>query len=231
MDFDINIILKYWPMIFKGLNMTLIICAIALPIGLILSTGICAMRMSENRILKSLSIAFIEVVRNTPFLIQVFLVFYVLPFYGLRMKPIVAGVGCLSIYASAYFAEIIRGAILSVPKNQKEAAQALGLPANQIMRKIIFPQMLGYLIPPITNMGITIIKESSVLSIITVAELTYYSQFVIGKTYAPVEIFSLVGLIYWIITTLFAFVMKNIENHYTYIARIEKTNSSIPESA
>ncbi len=218
-------------MIFKGLNMTLIICAIALPIGLILSTGICAMRMSENRILKSLSIAFIEVVRNTPFLIQVFLVFYVLPFYGLRMKPIVAGVGCLSIYASAYFAEIIRGAILSVPKNQKEAAQALGLPANQIMRKIIFPQMLGYLIPPITNMGITIIKESSVLSIITVAELTYYSQFVIGKTYAPVEIFSLVGLIYWIITTLFAFVMKNIENHYTYIARIEKTNSSIPESA
>ena len=76
------------------------------------------MRMSENRILKSLSIAFIEVVRNTPFLIQVFLVFYVLPFYGLRMKPIIAGVGCLSIYASAYFAEIIRGAILSVPKNQ-----------------------------------------------------------------------------------------------------------------
>ena len=231
MDFDINIILKYWPMIFKGLNMTLIICAIALPIGLILSTGICAMRMSENRILKSLSIAFIEVVRNTPFLIQVFLVFYVLPFYGLRMKPIIAGVGCLSIYASAYFAEIIRGAILSVPKNQNEAAQALGLPANQIMRKIIFPQMLGYLIPPMTNMGITIIKESSVLSIITVAELTYYSQFVIGKTYAPVEIFSLVGLIYWIITTLFAFVMKNIENHYTYIARIEKTNGSIPDSA
>ena len=211
--------------------MTLIICAIALPIGLILSTGICAMRMSENRILKSLSIAFIEVVRNTPFLIQVFLVFYVLPFYGLLMKPIIAGVGCLSIYASAYFAEIIRGAILSVPKNQKEAAQALGLPVSQIMRKIIFPQMLGYLIPPMTNMGITIIKESSVLSIITIAELTYYSQFVIGKTYAPVEIFSLVGLIYWVITTLFAFVMKNIENHYTYIARIEKTNGSIPDSA
>jgi len=231
MDFDINIILKYWPIIFEGLTMTLFICAIALPIGLILSTGVCVIRMSQNRILKSLSIAFIEVIRNTPFLIQVFLVFYVLPFYGFRMKPILAGICCLSIYASVYFAEIIRGAILSVPKHQKEAAQALGLSAKQIMLKIIFPQMLGYLIPPMTNMGVTIIKESSVLSIITVAELTYYSQFVIGKAFAPVEIFSLVGLIYWIITALFAFGMKIIENRYTYISIIEKANGSIPDCA
>lgn len=230
MDFDVNIILKYWPLIFEGLTMTLVICAIALPIGLILSIGVCIIRMSQNRALRSLSIAFIEVIRNTPFLIQVFLVFYVLPFYGIRMKPIIAGIGCLSIYASAYFAEIIRGAILSVPKDQNEAAQALGLPAKQIMRKIIFPQMLGYLIPPITNMGITIIKESSVLSIITVAELTYYSQFVIGKAFAPVEIFSLVGLIYWIITALFAFGMRILENRYDFIARIENANVSIPGS-
>jgi len=228
MDFDVNIILKYWPIIFKGLTLTIFICAIALPVGLILSTGVCAIRMSQNRILKALSIAFIEVIRNTPFLIQIFLVFYVLPFYGIRMKPIFAGICCLSIYASAYFAEIIRGAILSVPKNQNEAAQALGLPAKQIMCKVIFPQMLGYLIPPMTNMGITIIKESSVLSIITVAELTYYSQFVIGKAFAPVEIFSLVGLIYWIITALFALGMKSIENRYNFIAKIEKTKDLIP---
>ena len=228
MDFDINIIVKYWPMIFKGFTMTLLICAIALPIGLILSTGVCAIRMSQNRILKSLSIAFIEVLRNTPFLIQIFLVFYVLPFYGIRMKPVFAGICCLSIYASAYFAEIIRGAILSVPKNQNEAAQALGLPTREIMQKVIFPQMMGYLIPPMTNMGITIIKESSVLSIITVAELTYYSQFVIGKAFAPVEIFSLVGLIYWVITALFAFGMRIIEKRYDFISRIGGTIDSMP---
>jgi His/Glu/Gln/Arg/opine family amino acid ABC transporter permease subunit len=230
MDFDINIILKYWPIIFEGLTLTLFICVIALPIGLILSTGVCAIRMSQNWILKSLSIAFIEVIRNTPFLIQIFLVFYVLPFYGIRTKPIIAGICCLSIYASAYFAEIIRGAILSVPKNQNEAAQALGVTPKQVLRKVIFPQMLGYLIPPMTNMGITIIKESSVLSIITVAELTYYSQFVIGKAFAPVEIFSLVGLIYWIITALFALGMRIIENRYDFIARIENANVSIPHS-
>ena len=102
------------------------------------------------------------------------------------MEPLTAGVGCLSVYAGAYFSEIIRGAILSVPQGQSEAAQALGLPGGLIMRRIIFPQMLGYLIPPMTNMGMTLIKESSVLSVITLAELTYIGQFVIGKAFAPV---------------------------------------------
>lgn len=220
MNFDVNIIIKYWPSIVDGLTMTLFICALSLPIGVALAVGVCMVRMSKNLVFRNIAIAFIEVIRNIPFLIQVFMFFYVLPFYGVNMKPLTAGVGCLSVYASGYFAEIIRGAILSVPSGQNEAAQALGLPAREIMRKIIFPQMLGYLIPPLTNIGITLIKDSSVLAIITVAELTYCGQFVIGKTFAPVEIFSMIALIYWIITALFSLGMRILENHFVFIAPI-----------
>jgi polar amino acid transport system permease protein len=223
MIFDFAIIITYWPKIAEGLLLTLLICALALPIGFILGLLVCLARMSGYPGLKNIALVFIEIIRNTPFLIQVFIVYYVLPFYGIRMEPMTAGVGCLSVYAGAYFSEIIRGAILSVPQGQSEAAQALGLPGGLIMRRIIFPQMLGYLIPPMTNMGMTLIKESSVLSVITLAELTYIGQFVIGKAFAPVEMFTVIALIYWIITAIFAAGMQTLEKRFTRFARLGRT--------
>ena len=223
MNFDITIIVNYWPKIVEGLRLTLLICALALPIGFVLGWLVCLARMSTYRGLRNPALAFIEVIRNTPFLIQVFIVYFVLPFYGIRMEPLMAGVGCLSIYAGAYFAEIIRGAILSVPRGQAEAARALGLPGSLIMRRIIFPQMLGYLIPPMTNMGMTLIKESSVLSVITLAELTYIGQFIIGKAFAPVEMFSVIAVLYWIITALFAAGMQILERHFTRFAKLGRS--------
>lgn len=223
MIFDFTIIITYWPKIAEGLLLTLLICALALPIGFALGLLVCLARMSGYPVLKNIALVFIEIIRNTPFLIQVFIVYYVLPFYGIRMEPMTAGVGCLAVYAGAYFSEIIRGAILSVPQGQSEAAQALGLPGGLIMRRIIFPQMLGYLIPPMTNMGMTLIKESSVLSVITLAELTYIGQFVIGKAFAPVEMFTVIALIYWILTAIFAAGMQTLEKRFTRFARLGRT--------
>ncbi len=223
MIFDFTIIVTYWPKIVEGLLLTLLICALALPIGFFLGLLVCLARMSKYHGLKNTALVFIEIIRNIPFLIQVFIVYYVLPFYDIRMEPLTAGVGCLSIYAGGYFSEIIRGAILSVPQSQSEAAQALGLPGGLIMRRIIFPQMLGYLIPPMTNMGMSLIKESSVLSIITLAELTYISQFVIGKAFAPVEMFTVIALIYWVITAIFAAGMQTLEKRFTRFARLGRT--------
>jgi polar amino acid transport system permease protein len=223
MIFDFTIIVTYWPKIVEGLLLTLLICALALPSGFVLGLLVCLSRMSKYRGLKNPALVFIEIIRNTPFLIQVFIVYYVLPFYGIRMEPLTAGVGCLSVYAGAYFSEIIRGAILSVPKGQSEAAQALGLPGGLILRRIIFPQMLGYLIPPMTNMGMTLIKESSVLSVITLAELTYIGQFVIGKAFAPVEMFTVIALLYWVITALFAAGMQTLEKRFTRFASLGRT--------
>ena len=223
MNFDVTIIINYWPKIVEGILNTLFICALSLPTGFVFALFVCAARMSKHGWLRNPALAFIEIIRNTPFLIQVFMVFYVLPFYGIRMEPLTAGIGCLSAYAAAYFAEIIRGAIQSVPVGQSEAARALGLPGLLIMRRIIFPQMLGYLIPPLTNMGMTLIKESSVLSVITVAELTYMGQFVIGKAFAPVEMFSVIALIYWLITALFGAGMQIMEKRVTRFAQISRS--------
>jgi len=223
LNFDVTIIINYWPKIVEGILNTLLICALSLPTGFIFALFVCAARMSKRGWLRNPALAFIEIIRNTPFLIQVFMVFYVLPFYGIRMEPLTAGIGCLSAYAAAYFAEIIRGAIQSVPVGQSEAARALGLPGLLIMRRIIFPQMLGYLIPPLTNMGMTLIKESSVLSVITVAELTYMGQFVIGKAFAPVEMFSVIALVYWLITALFGAGMQIMEKRVTRFAQISRT--------
>jgi His/Glu/Gln/Arg/opine family amino acid ABC transporter permease subunit len=224
LNFDVTIILNYWPKIIEGILNTLLICALSLPSGFILGLVVCSARMSKFGWLRNPALAFIEVIRNTPFLIQVFMVYYVLPFYGIRMEPITAGVGCLSVYAAAYFAEIVRGAIQSVPAGQSEAARALALPNILIMRRIIFPQMLGYLIPPLTNMGMTLIKESSVLSVITIAELTYVGQFIIGKAFAPVEMFSVIAVIYWLITALFGTGMQIMEKHFTRFSQISRSN-------
>jgi len=223
MNFDFAIIARYWPKIAEGLVLTVFICALALPLGSILGLLVYLARMSRYRILSNTALVFIELVRNIPFLIQIFIVFYVLPFYGIRFEPLTAGIGCLSVYGSAYFAEIIRGAIQSVPKGQSEAAKSLGLLYWVTLRRIIFPQMVGYLIPSATNMAITLIKESSVLAVITVAELTYIGQFIIGKAFAPVEIFSLIALIYWIITALFSLGMRVLEYRCTRFARIGLT--------
>src|SRR4030042_184006 len=108
MKIDFNIFLVYWPKIVEGCLLTLFICAIALPIAFILGLFVCLARMSKHAVPRNLALAFIEVIRNTPFLIQIFLAFYVLPFYGVRMAPMTAGIACLCIYGSAYFAEIIR---------------------------------------------------------------------------------------------------------------------------
>ena len=225
LDFDITILTANWRVILSGLRMTLLICVISLPLGFVLGILLALCRISKISLLRIGALVLIELVRNVPFLVQIFMVFYVLPFYGIRFEPLNAGLGCLSVYGMVYYAEIIRGAILSVPRGQWEAAQALGLSSGTIMRKIIFPQTFGYLIPPTTNISITLIKESSVLSVITVAELTYIGQWIIGKYFAPVEMFSTIAIIYLAMTALFSKIMGFTERRLTRYARLNKVEA------
>ena len=220
MTFDVQVIIKHLSWIFHGLNITLLINSLALPIAFILGLVVCTALMSRFKLIRYIARAYVEVMRNVPLLIQIFIVFYVLPFYGVRIGPLETGIGCLAVYGAAYFAEIIRGAILSVPRGQVEAARALGLRSGKIMYKIILPQMLGYLIPNATNIGISFIKESSVLSMITVTELTFYSNYIIGKTYTAVEILCVIAVIYWIILAVFSFGMKFLEKRFVLSAKL-----------
>ena len=204
MSFDLSILTDNWQYFALGLAKTVLICAISLPLGFALGSLIALIRLRAGPILNTIALTYIELIRNIPFLVQVFLLFFALPFAGIRLSPMTAGIIALSSYAAAYVSEIVRGGILSIPPGQGEAARALGLSSGQTFWKVLFPQVIGYVLPAATNLTITLIKESAALSIITVGELTYMSQDVIGRTFAPVEVFTLIALIYWGLNSLLA---------------------------
>lgn len=213
MSFDINVVLDNWHYFAIGLGKTLLICVISLPIGFALGALLALARLRGGRLLNGAALAYIELIRNIPFLVQVFLLFFALPFAGIRLSPMTAGVIALSSYAAAYFSEIVRGGIVSIAPGQAEAARALGLTYAQTFWKVLFPQIVGYVMPASTNLSITLIKESAALSIITVGELTYMAQDVIGRTYAPAEVFALLALLYWGLTAALAALASRLEKY------------------
>jgi His/Glu/Gln/Arg/opine family amino acid ABC transporter permease subunit len=203
MTFDYMAIWNNRDILIDGVLTTLLVSTIAIPAAICIGIAICMMRISKSRLLRWSAISYIEVIRNIPFLILIFLVFYALPFYGVRISGLATGFICLSIYGGAYFAEIFRGGIQSVATGQFDASKALGLKYSFYMRRVIFPQLYQYIIPPGTNIALTMIKESSLLSMITVAELTYAAHDVNGRTFTPIETFTTIALLYWLISTLF----------------------------
>ena len=193
MSLEYDIFINYGPMLLLGFWLTLkiVTCAIILgiPLGLFLALGR----------------------RSKPFIIQVFLFYYVLPFYGLRLSAEYVGILALAAFSSAYFAEIIRAGIDAVPKGQLESAKAIGMTDWQAMKNIILPQTLSIVIPPLTNQTLTLIKESAILSTITVHELTMAGLMVQGETFRPFEVFIMVALLYWALNESIATIMRRFE--------------------
>ena len=225
---EYQIFFDYAPMLLTGfwLTIKIVVCAIALgiPLGLVLAFG----RRPDSVIISFLSTSFIELFRNTPFIIQVFLFYYVLPFYGLRFSAELIGILALAAFGSAYFAEIIRAGIDAVPKGQLESAKAIGMSDWQAMKNIVLPQTLSIVVPPLTNQAIILIKESAILSTITVHELTMTGLMVQGETFRPFEVFIMVALLYWALNETIATIMRKFEQK---VQKNRKTNfSSIPNT-
>lgn len=203
MSFNYNAIWDNRDILIEGLMNTLLISVFAIPVGILVGVFICLFRISKSRLMRWPAMVYIELMRNIPLLILIFMVFYALPFYGLRISGLTTGLICLSAYGGAYFAEVFRGGVEAVSKGQFDAAKALGLKYGFYMRRVIFPQLYQYVFPPGTNIALTMIKESSLLSMITVAELTYAASDINGRTFTPVETFATIALIYWGISILF----------------------------
>ena len=203
MTFDYLAIWDHRDILIDGTLKTLLISAIAIPAGVCIGIFVCLLRISNRRLLRWPAIAYIEIMRNIPLLILLFMVFYALPFYGIRLSGLTTGFICLSVYGGAYFAEVFLGGVEAVPKGQFDAAKALGLKYGFYMRRVIFPQLYSYVFPPATNIALTLIKESSLLSMITVAELTYAAHDINGRTFTPVETFATIAIIYWGISIVF----------------------------
>ena len=182
-----------------------------MPLGLVLALG----RRSRWKLMRILATSFIEIFRNTPFIIQVFMFFYVLPFYGLYLPADYVGMVALALFGSAYFAEVIRGGINAVPNGQLESARATGMSDWKAMRYIILPQTLPIILPTMTNQTLSLVKESAVLSTITVSELTMAAIKVQGETFRPFEAFIMIALMYWALNETIAIIMRRVERKFS----------------
>jgi polar amino acid transport system permease protein len=197
MRLDFALLLQYLPQLAQGFGLTLLTWIAGTLIGIALGFAIAVAQALPGRFHRGLIQVYTDVVRGIPFLVQLFLVYYGGPQIGLRGDALTVGILMLGIYGSPYFSEIFRASFRAVPAGQIEAARAMGLGRATIMVRIVLPQMLVVALPAIVNMAIVTLKESAILSIITVPELTFQVTGISSDTFAFAECFLVLALVYW----------------------------------
>ena len=215
MSFDFSLIWNSLPLLLAGAGVTIEITDIAVGLGFVfgLITSVC--RLSGVKILNILAVCYVNIIRGTPLLVQIFLIYFALPMIiGERINPFVAAVAACSVNSGAYVAEIFRAGIQSVDKGQMEAGRSLGLSWMQTMRYIILPQAFKHVIPPLGNEFISMTKETSLVSVIGFEELTRRGQLIIAKTYGSFEIWLTVAFIYLVMTFTIAQLVSYLERRF-----------------
>lgn len=209
-------IARYAPLLLQGLWATVYITALASVIAIGLGLAVSLLNATPFRAVRWLCRIYIEAMRGTPILIILFIIYYGGPSIGFTFDAEPTGIIGLGIYGGGYFAEIFRAGFQSIPKGHIEAAQMLGIPASRIITRIKIPQMLTLIIPPVTNQVILLLKESAVLSIITVAELTKNTTGMVAETFAVVEPYVMVALLYWAVVEGISFLGRYLERKISY---------------
>ncbi len=202
MTFDINVIRDQLPAIASGAGVTVLIWVVGTIAAAIIGFFVAVGRRFGGVLLDKLLGFIVAILRGTPFLIQIFLVYYGGPFIGLSLDPLPAGLIGISIYGAAYYSEIFRSGFLAVPKGHIEAGECVGLTQGQIIRRILLPEMTMLVLPPSLNMAVLLMKETAVLSIITVPELTATLSAIGAQQYAFVEALTVLALFYWILVEI-----------------------------
>lgn len=184
----------------SGLELTLMISAATLAIASVLGLVIAVMQMSASRVLRWLAVGIGEVIRNTPILVQLLWVYYVLPIvFDVEISAISACIIGLSLYASAFIAEAYRAGIQAVPRGHSEAAQVLGLTGVQTFTRIVLPQAIRLTLPPLCANFVLLIKYSSLGAVVSVSEITRKGMELSASTFRPLEIFSFIAVVYFLI--------------------------------
>jgi polar amino acid transport system permease protein len=186
-DFNLHYFLKYLPWAVTALKITAQVCIISMILAIIWGTIIALMRLSNFRALSLIAYWYVSVIRSTPFLVHIYFIFFGLPSIGIILPALIVGIIALMINSGAYSAEIIRAGIESIPRTQFEAGTALGLTNFQIMRHIILPQAFRNILPPLTGQLSILVKDSSLLSVMGVMELTKTARTVQNITFRPIE--------------------------------------------
>ncbi|MFF2912721.1 amino acid ABC transporter permease [Paenibacillus sp. NPDC057934] len=207
-----ELVLQNFQFLLTGAYYTLLITIVSMFFGLIIGLLLALARLKGNRLLSGLAKGYVSIVRGTPILVQIFIIYYGLPDYGITLGPLTAAFISLSINIGAYLSETFRGAILSVPKGQTEAAQSLGLTSWQMMRRVVLPQAARVAIPPMGNTFIGMLKETSLVSVVTVTELLRSAQLLIAQYYVAMPFYIAIAIMYWVMSVFFSFILNRIEN-------------------
>ncbi|MCY0095817.1 amino acid ABC transporter permease [Hoeflea ulvae] len=180
----------------RGASMTILLIAVTTVLGTVISVVLAAGRRSGNRPLRQAITIYVEVIRNTPFLVQLFFIFFGLPSMGIRLDPISAAILAMTLNMAAYTTEIVGAGLDAVPRGQREAALALGLRPRQVFVKIVLPQALQIIFPALTSQIVIMMLESAVVSQISVAELTYQGDVLQARTFRAFETYFIITLVY-----------------------------------
>lgn len=207
------------PLLLRGAVMTLYITALTLLIGIPLGLLVALARISGIRLLSVPALVYVEIVRGTPLLVQIYVIYFVLPSLGLDLPQIAAAVAALSLNAAAYVSEIFRAGIESIDSGQMEAARSLGMTYPAAMRWVILPQTVRRVLPPLTNEAVALLKDSSLVSIIGLAELTRVGREQASNSGSPVTLVLTVALFYLAMTLPLTHLVRRLEARYQPISR------------
>lgn len=208
---DATIIIDSLPSLLKATLMTIFLAAISIIIALVIGFFTAIVRIVKVRILNGIASVYVSIIRGTPLLVQIFVIYYGFPQIGIALDPISSGILALSLNAGAYLSESFRASILAVDNGQMEASMSMGMTYSQALMRIILPQSLRIAIPTLSNSFIVLIKDTSLVSVITVTELLQMSSLIIAKTFEPLTIYLVAAAIYWVLITFFTTILDKLE--------------------
>lgn len=209
MTFDWSVIVEAMPDLMKGAGVTLQIAGIGLAGGLMLGILLGLVRAYAPKLFNAIAMIYIEIIRGTPIIVQVMFIYFAIPIMtGRRVDAMVAAIVAIVVNSSAYIAELVRGAFLALPKGLTEAGLAMGLPFWKVLLTVLAPVAIRRLIPPLGNQFITSLKDTSLFTVISVAELTRTGQEIMATNFKAVEIWTAIAIIYLIMTGILSGILR-----------------------
>jgi L-cystine transport system permease protein len=211
METGLDLLRQSAPLLLKGAGYTVLLSVVGMGAGVVLGFGLALMRLSRTALLRWPAAAYVSAFRGTPLLVQLFLIYYGLPQFGMEMPPLVAaGIG-FSLNVAAYACEILRSAIAAVDRGQWEAASVLGMSRGQALRRVILPQAARTAVAPLSNSFIGLVKDTSLAATIQVPELFRQAQLITARTYEIFTMYLAAAAIYWIVSTVLAALQHRLE--------------------
>lgn len=206
------------PVMVKGAGFTFVFAVASMGFGLMIGLAVAVLRILPVSPLRWVAASYVSLMRGTPLLVQVFVIYYGLPSVGVEFEPASAGILALSLNAGAYLSESLRGAIMGISSGQWSAGYSLGLTYPQTLRHVVMPQALRLAVPSLSNTLISLIKDTSLVSVITVTELTLATKEVIATTFRPLPLYVAAALVYWAFSLCFEMLQHRLERR---LARVQ----------